>query len=103
MIERVVPNVVYEMRLEGGGEIRLSPAFDTIHRIRALGIAMIKYCDFDEEVPRFCDVLITEESADMLASTTTIPVAERETITQDEYERWIGWQATRLSDDILGD
>lgn len=79
-----------------GGELRLSPAFDVLHKFDPLGAYVLKY--WDSESHGMSNVMMTESSAKFLVSQAGLMVVERPFITASEHEALLSWTAQQLNE-----
>jgi hypothetical protein len=97
MDKRVRPEVVHPLD-HGDERLLLSPSHDSVHVFKWLGCIIVKYFNTEGGM------------SNVWFSDSTIPafqklgfaIAEREFITEPEYEQYLGIQADMLKDEDYG-
>lgn len=79
------------------GELRLSPAFDVLHKFEPLGAYILKYWDSDSH--GMSNVMMTDASADFLVAEAGLMVVERPFITASEHDALLQWRTAQLSEE----
>lgn len=93
------PDKITRVPIEGG-ELRLSTAFDVIHKYPPLGAYILKY--WDSENRGMSNVLMTDSSAEFLVAHAGLLVVERTFITHSEHDALLQWQTSQLTDGQFG-
>lgn len=100
MVDRYIqPDRLTRVPIEGG-ELRLSAAFDVLHKFEPLGAYVLKYWDSDNG--GMSNVMMTNSSAEFLVNQAGLMVVERKFITESENMALITWQANQLTDGDFG-
>ena len=95
MSEYIRPDIVYPFPLDGG-EILLGPSIDTIHTFSRLGAAVIKFYDNEERTIK--NIWIDERHVRLMKA-LGFAVAERDFITETEYNQYLEISAENLRDE----
>jgi hypothetical protein len=92
MNDFIRPDKCFQVPIEGG-ELKVSPSIDFLHYFPN-GAWMLKYFDGEHDPPRFCNVLMTEQSAYWLMTNCGVEVMAREYMSESEHDQYLGWAAT---------
>lgn len=96
--ERVIPDSVTVVPITGG-ELRLHPAYDVVHRFEWLGFNILKY--WNQEAGGVSNIAIDDQAAVFLHADVGIEVLQRRKISAHEYVIYQDWVASKL-DEIFG-
>ncbi len=95
----IQPDKCHQVGIEGG-ELLLSPAYDTVHHFKPLDFGLLKY--WNQESGKMHNIALDAAGVEFLTAQCQLPLVEREFITEHEHEIYVTFSAQEMTEADFG-
>lgn len=84
-MERIVPDYAVKINLTTGGDFLMSPRYDSIHRFKWLGVAILRVISEDGMM----HIHVDTGTAQLVSEATKIPITDYEFMCETDHEAYV--------------